>query len=129
MREDFPKQELLDSMFETMREAGGIGLAANQVGILKRFFVMDTSKRGYKRYKKVIINPKIVAIHGDLMDFNEGCLSYPDQYVQKKRYKEIVVTYLDKNGDEILTMFKDLEAIVFQHELDHLNGVPFLESK
>lgn len=121
-----PDEEYFNSMFETMYEAEGIGLSANQVGLLSRFFIMDISKRGYKKYKRVCINPKILAYSGDFVKFNEGCLSYSGQVVEKTRCNQIVVSYYDKNRKLVKETLKGIEAIVFQHELNHLDGINFI---
>jgi peptide deformylase len=121
---EVPKH-VIDSMFTTMYEADGIGLAANQVGIMSRFFIMDISKKGM--HKHVFINPVIVEKSRNVVKFEEGCLSYNNVRVRKLRHSKITVEYKDYLGRTKRKIFKDIEAIVIQHEIDHLNGVSFVE--
>lgn len=111
-------------MFLTMYEKNGIGLAANQVGINKRMFVMDTSNSGDKR--QVFINPEIIEKF-DEQDFEEGCLSFPGASVTMRRATKIKIrAYSDK--DEMFEQeLQGLDAICFQHELDHLWGITFVD--
>jgi peptide deformylase len=109
------------SMIETMYEAPGIGLAATQVGIQKNFFVYDDDGES-----KVILNPKLVESSGS-WDYEEGCLSIPGIYLNLTRPKKVTITGLDIDGKEITIEADELLARLFQHELDHLNGVLMLD--
>ena len=105
-------------MFETLYESeSGIGLAAPQVGIQRQIFVWDMDDA-----PMVILNPKIVESDGEWV-YDEGCLSIPGLYVEMTRPKTVLMTGVDLNGNEISFEADELEARLFQHELDHLNGV------
>lgn len=110
-----------ESMLVTMYEAPGIGLAANQVGIQKNFFVYDIDGE-----PKAIINPKIVETSGS-WDYEEGCLSIPGIYLNLTRPKKVTLVGFDLDGNEITIEADELLARLFQHELDHLNGVLMLD--
>ncbi|MFN8015162.1 MAG: peptide deformylase [Acidimicrobiia bacterium] len=106
-----------DSMIETMYDAPGIGLAATQVGIQQNFFVYDEDGE-----PKILINPQIVESSGS-WDYEEGCLSIPGVYVSLTRPKKVTITGFDIDGNEVTIEADELLARIFQHELDHLNGV------
>jgi peptide deformylase len=108
----------VDAMFKMMKDRGGIGLAAPQVGITKRLFVMRT---GFTKY--VCINPKITRVSKQTKLKDEGCLSYPEQTVIVERPVDIRVTYQDARGTSVNKKFSGTMARCFQHELDHLNGI------
>ena len=109
---------IVDEMFETLYSSdSGIGLAAPQVGIQRQIFVWDMEDD-----PRVIINPKIVESDGEWV-YDEGCLSIPGLYVEMTRPKKVLMTGLDLDGNEISIEADELEARLFQHELDHLNGV------
>ena len=108
---------LSDEMFETMYEAAGIGLAAPQVGVQQRFFVYDHGEAG-----GVIVNPEIVESDGEWA-FDEGCLSVPDLSFEIVRPRQINLVGIDLDGNEVSIEADELEARLFQHELDHLDGV------
>jgi peptide deformylase len=107
-----------------MYERNGIGLSANQVGVRKRIFVMDTSNSGSRR--NVFINPVITDFKNEDR-FREGCLSFPDIFAFVKRPTEITISALNENGEETIMHLSGIEAICFQHELDHLNGIQFID--
>jgi len=111
--------ELVRQMTKIMFENNGIGLAAPQVGILKRLFIMGNSDK-----LVVCINPQIIEGLEEYRD-TEGCLSFPDLWLQVKRYKSIKVKYQDIAGNTIEATYSGLIGRVYQHELDHLNGVCF----
>lgn len=116
-------RELLDDMVETMHEFNGVGLAAPQVGILKRVIVIDLYD-GNPVLK--LVNPEIKNEKGE-QEVEEGCLSFPNQYAKVVRPKEIVVIGLDENGKKVEIVAKDLLAQALSHEIDHLNGVLFVD--
>jgi peptide deformylase len=117
---------LVKDMVETMYKAPGVGLAANQVGVGKRIMVTDPSA-GEKRNQLItIINPKIVVAEGEQYE-EEGCLSVPGFSAAVVRPKSVIIAGLDVNGKEITVEGKDLLARAFCHEMDHLNGVFFLD--
>lgn len=115
---------LVQNMFITMYHNEGVGLSANQVGKLHRIFVMDTSASGDRR--RVFINPKILVSSG-IDRWKEGCLSFPGVYAFVKRPTKIKVSALDEEGKEFELYLEGLDAICFQHELDHLNGITFYD--
>lgn len=117
-------RELVQDMFDTMHKADGLGLAAVQVGVLKRVVVIDLYDEGPKL---VLINPKITKVFGDKVEFNEGCLSFPNQYAKVERYNHIICEALDENGEKIKVEAKELLAQCIQHECDHLEGHVFKE--
>lgn len=121
--------KLIDDMFETMHNANGIGLAANQVGANKRIFVVDISKvEDYEDTKPLaLINPKIITKSDETVVFEEGCLSIPDQREDVVRPKRITIEFQDKNLNTHTIEADDLLARVMQHEFDHLLGILFTD--
>ena len=117
-------KELLDDMVETMHQYNGVGLAGPQVGILKRVIVIDLYD-GNDPLK--LVNPKIVKAKGE-QEVEEGCLSFPNQYAKIIRPKEVVVEALNENGKKVKIVAKDLLAQALSHEIDHLNGVLFVDN-
>lgn len=116
-------QTLIDDMIETMYKYNGVGLSAVQVGILKRIVVIDIDDN---TGVKVLINPKITKTKGE-QEVEEGCLSFPNQYAKLVRPKEVTVEALDRYGKKIIIKAKDLLAQAISHELDHLDGVVFVD--
>lgn len=116
-------QKLLTDMADTMYDADGVGLAAPQVGILKRLIVVDV---GDDNGLIELINPEIVESNGEQLG-SEGCLSIPGLNGQVRRALEVTVKGLDRNGEEVTITGRDLLARAFQHEIDHLNGVLFTD--
>jgi peptide deformylase len=119
---------LADEMIEVMYDEPGIGLAAPQVGHAIRLVVMDTdwSDEGAERSPAVIINPKIVSAE-DEITWEEGCLSVPDFTAEVERSGHIVVRYQNLEGEEVVEDVTGLRAVCFQHEIDHLNGILFID--
>lgn len=119
---------LLDNMLETMYHSRGIGLAANQVGVLDRVLVMDVEWRDDQRGTPLqMINPEVVWQCDALSVYNEGCLSFPGQFSDVKRPAEVKIKYLDIQGNEQLLEAEGLLATCIQHEIDHLDGVTFVD--
>lgn len=116
---------LVDDMFETMYSAPGVGLAAPQVGVLKRLFVMDCSSGKNLKQKVVLINPVIETEEGD-QSGDEGCLSFPGIYFQVKRPQRVIVRAQDLDGSPFSLDVMDLEARCVEHETDHLDGELFI---
>ena len=116
-------QTLVNDMIETMYKYKGVGLSAVQVGVLKRVVVIDIED---DTGVKVLINPKILKTKGE-HEVEEGCLSFPNQYAKLIRPKEVTVEALDINGKKITIKAKDLLAQAICHELDHLDGVVFVD--
>ncbi|MCD4484501.1 peptide deformylase [Chromobacterium vaccinii] len=121
---DAALQQQIDDMFETMYEAKGIGLAATQVDHHRRLVVMDISEERDER--RVFINPEIVAKDGETV-YEEGCLSVPGIYDKVTRAEHVKVKALDRDGKPFELEADGLLAICIQHEIDHLNGVVFVE--
>jgi peptide deformylase len=126
---DFFTIELVKNMFETMRNANGIGLAATQVGIDQSVFVVDLSPvEDYEKSKPmVLINPKILDFSDKKITIEEGCLSIPDVRYDVERPETVYITYYDTDLKEQSFEASKLFARVFQHEQDHLNGVLFTD--
>ena len=116
-------QELIDDMIETMHAANGVGLAAVQVGVLKRVVVIDLYD---DNGPIVLINPKIIKQKGEQI-VEEGCLSFPNQFGKVSRPMEVTAVALDRNGKEIKINGKELLAQAICHELDHLDGELFID--
>lgn len=116
-------RSLFNEMFETMIEANGVGLAAPQVGISKRFFVIISDDD----VRRVFINPHIISTSADLCDYEEGCLSMPGFNENIKRPSKVTVQALDENGKPFTLEASDLLARIIQHENDHLDGIVYID--
>ena len=119
-------RKLMDEMLETMYEAPGIGLAAVQIGILKRLIVIDISKEE-KKNPIFLINPEIITKSKNKSVYEEGCLSLPGQFAEIERPAECLIKYLDYQGKQKELKATGLMATCVQHEIDHLNGVLFID--
>ena len=115
-------RKILDEMVEVMYEYNGVGLAANQVGLTQRFFVGEAEGK-----RRKIINPEILEFSSNDIELEEGCLSIPGIYKRVTRPDSVKVKYLDENGKEIIEELDGIWARIFQHELDHLDGVLFTD--
>ncbi|MFV0540010.1 MAG: peptide deformylase [Aestuariibaculum sp.] len=137
---DYPELTgLIDNMFDTMYNAYGVGLAAPQIGLPIRLFVIDTSpfaededlneeeQNNLKNFKRVFINAKITREEGEEWSFNEGCLSIPDVREDVYRKPDITIEYLDENFNARTETFSGLMARVIQHEYDHIEGILFTD--
>jgi peptide deformylase len=137
---DYPKLDvLLENMFETMYEAKGIGLAAPQIGLPIRLFIVDASPFGddeeyseeerefLSTFRQVFINAKIIEETGDEWAFNEGCLSIPDIREDIFRNEDILIEYYDENFKKYTEKFNGIVARIIQHEFDHIEGVLFTD--
>ena len=120
-------RKLMKDMLETMYDAPGIGLAAVQIGILKRLVVLDVSKDENKKDPLFLINPEIIKKSDDTSIYEEGCLSLPGQFAEIERPAECFLKYIDLNGQEKELKAKGLLSTCIQHEVDHLNGVLFID--
>lgn len=120
-------RKLLNDMIETMVANDGIGLAAVQVGVHKRCIVIDIARREGRNEPIKLVNPEIVSGSDDINVFMEGCLSFPDQFSEVERPKTVTVKYLDENGVEKTLKADGLLATCLQHEIDHINGVVFVD--
>lgn len=118
-------KELLESMWTIMKEARGLGLAANQVGLPHRMFIME----GPSQEKIFLVNPVITKKSVINAYVKEGCLSAPEEFFVLDRASWVEVSFKDENGSSCLRVFKDVHAVCVQHEMGHLDGESFLESK
>ena len=121
------EQQLMDDMLETMYAANGIGLAAIQIGVPKRIIVMDISKDENKKEPRYFVNPEIKNKDILISTYEEGCLSVPNQFAEIERPKKCDVEYLDYNGDKKILNAEGLLATCIQHEVDHLDGILFID--
>jgi peptide deformylase len=121
------ERKLFDDMLGTMYDAPGIGLAAIQIGEPVRMLVIDLSKDGEERMPLFMANPEIVSQSEALSDYEEGCLSIPDYYEMVTRPSEVTVRYIDRNNEPQTVAAKGVLATCVQHEMDHLNGVLFID--
>ena len=131
--------ELISNMWDTMYAAKGVGLAAPQIGLSIRLFVIDATPflddenmndfelNSIKNFKKVFINPKIIEENGNHWDFNEGCLSIPEIREDVSRRSKIVIEYFDENFQPNKLELSGLAARVVQHEYDHIEGILFID--
>lgn len=138
---DYPElTQVIDNMFETMHKAKGVGLAAPQVGLSIRLFLVDASayandedaaedkeKQELKDFKKVFINARMIAEKGNKWKFNEGCLSIPTIREDVERKPHIMLHYLDENFIEHKEQFEGIKARIIQHEYDHIDGILFTD--
>lgn len=120
-------QQIIEAMAQTMYQAKGLGLAAPQVGIDARFFIYDVREKDAPNQLSVLINPRIVEAEGEIISSNEGCLSVPDYRSDVKRFERILVEGVDRNGTPLRFELEGLPAIVMQHEIDHLEGILFID--
>ena len=121
-RVDDDLRALADNMLDTMYDAPGVGLAAVQVGVLRRLIVVDAADKDEQRRPLVLINPEILTLGPDMRVHEEGCLSIPDERVPIERPASLRVGYLDRDGKPQALNAEGLLATVIQHEMDHLNG-------
>ena len=120
-------QTLIENMATTMYDAPGLGLAAIQVGVDQSLLVYDIKPSNEGRELNVLINPKIIAKEGELLSEDEGCLSVPDFRASVKRAGQVLVEALDRDGNPKRIEAQGLHAILLQHEIDHLNGILFID--
>jgi peptide deformylase len=118
---------LMDDMLETMYAAPGIGLAAVQVGEPLRIIVMDLARDGEDRAPRYFVNPEIIEKNDNLAPYEEGCLSVPEIYETVERPDQVHIRYLDYNGNQVDEAADGLYAVCIQHEMDHLEGVLFID--
>ncbi len=121
------EQQLMDDMLETMYHANGIGLAAIQIGVPKRIIVMDIAKKDEKKNPMYFVNPIIKNKNKDLSTYEEGCLSVPNQFAEVDRPTTCEIEYLDYNGENKILQANGLLATCIQHEMDHLEGILFID--
>ncbi|MBS7538512.1 peptide deformylase [Ancylobacter lacus] len=127
VRIDAKVRTLVEDMLETMYDAPGIGLAAIQVGVPERVVTIDVAREGEEKQPLVLINPEIVAASEELSVYQEGCLSIPEYYEEVERPARVTVRFLDLDGETREIEASGLLATCVQHEIDHLNGVLFID--
>lgn len=118
---------LMDDMLETMYAAPGIGLAAVQIGVPKRIIVMDLAREGEEAQPRYFVNPEIVWASDETAPYEEGCLSVPDIYDEVERPARVKLRYLNYQGEAVEEDAEGLFAVCIQHEMDHLEGVLFID--
>ena len=121
------EQALMNDMLETMYDANGIGLAAIQIGVQKRIIVIDISKKNEKNHPMYFVNPIIKNKNPETTTYEEGCLSVPNFFAEVDRPKKCDVEYLDYNGKKKILNAEGLLATCIQHEMDHLEGILFID--
>ncbi|CAK0743959.1 peptide deformylase [uncultured Gammaproteobacteria bacterium] len=119
--------KLIDDMLETMYHFKGIGLAAPQVDVLERVVVVDIADKDSPPEPMALVNPEVVWVSEDTVPYNEGCLSLPDQFADVDRPRAVRVRYLDRTGQELELVAEGVLAVCVQHEIDHLDGVLFVD--
>jgi len=124
--------ELSENLFETLKKAGGIGLAAPQTGLLKRAFVIDTTPlienhSAVDKYEQIFINPELINTSENNIYYEEGCLSLPGIFEDVLRPEKITVRYFDVNFNRVEEELDGIKARIFQHEIDHLDGILFID--
>lgn len=120
-------QQILSDMLETMYLTHGVGLAGNQIGLLKRLVVIDVAGEDEEPDPIKMVNPVIIEHSDNIICHNEGCLSVPRQYADVERFETVRVRYLDENGKQQERFADGLLSICIQHELDHLDGILFID--
>jgi len=126
-RVDDELRALMDDMLETMYAAPGIGLAAIQVGVPKRVIVMDLARQDEPKAPRHFVNPEILWAAEETAPYEEGCLSVPEIYDEVERPTQVKIRYLNYAGDEVVEDAEGLYAVCIQHEMDHLDGVLFID--
>ena len=121
------ERELMKDMLDTMYAAKGIGLAAIQIGVPKRIIVMDISKEENKKKPMYFVNPILIKKNDEKVTYEEGCLSVPNQFAEIDRPSKCEVEYLDYNGNKQNLKAEGLLATCIQHEMDHLEGILFID--
>ena len=121
------EKQLMDDMLDTMYAANGIGLAAIQIGVPKRIIVMDISKEDKKKEPRYFVNPVIIKKDSLEAIYEEGCLSVPNQFAEINRPSKCEIEYLDYNGEKKILNAEGILATCIQHEMDHLEGILFID--
>ena len=120
-------RKLMDDMLETMYAAPGIGLAAPQVGVTKRVVVIDTAREDEKPAPMRLVNPEVVWASEETKIYDEGCLSVPEHYSEVERPDRVRLRYLDTDNQQVEVEVDGLTAVCVQHEIDHLDGILFVD--
>lgn len=120
-------RELIKEMYEVMYSSNGVGLAAPQIGLNLRIFVLDAGSREDEKKPITIINPKILSLGEEIVSYEEGCLSFPEHFAEIDRPEKIDIEFLDENNNKKSLKFVGFESRIIQHEIDHLNGILFVD--
>ena len=120
-------RELIKEMYEVMYSSNGVGLAAPQIGLNLRIFVLDAGSREDEKKPITIINPKILSFGEEIVSYEEGCLSFPEHFAEIDRPEKIDIEFLDENNNKKSYKFVGFESRIIQHEIDHLNGILFVD--
>ena len=120
-------RNLIKQMFEVMYEANGVGLAAPQVGIDKRIFILDPGAREEEKKPLAMINPTLVSLEDKKVTYEEGCLSFPEHFAEIDRPNQLIIEYLDENNKKKILRTDGFTSRIIQHELDHINGILFVD--
>jgi peptide deformylase len=126
-RVDAELRRLMDDMLETMYDAPGIGLAAPQIGVARRLIVMDPAKDDQPKSPLIMVNPEILSRSDEMRLHDEGCLSIPDFTAEIERPAKTLVAYIDREGKKQEAELEGIWSTLVQHEIDHLNGVLFID--
>lgn len=126
-RVDAPLRKLMDDMIETMHDAPGVGLAAIQVAEPIRLLVVDVARKEEPPNPQVFVNPEVLESSGDRSTYEEGCLSIPEYYAEVERPASVRVRYINREGEPSEVLAEGLLATVLQHEIDHLDGILFID--
>ena len=126
-RVDDELRALMDDMLETMYDAPGIGLAAIQIGVPKRVIVMDLARPDEEKQPRYFVNPEILWASEETLPYEEGCLSVPEYYDEVERPARVKLRYLNYQGEQVEEDAEGLFAVCIQHEMDHLEGVLFID--
>lgn len=124
---DADVRAVFDDMLETMYKAPGIGLAAVQIGVPQRLIVLDVAREGEEKRPLFLANPEVTWASEDLGEYEEGCLSIPDFYEMVQRPRDVKLRFLDRNAEPQVMAASGLLATCLQHEIDHLNGILFID--
>ena len=118
---------LIKEMYEVMYGANGVGLAAPQIGLDLRIFIVDAAAREEEKTPLTMINPKIISIEENLVPYEEGCLSFPEHFAEIERPDKLSIEYIDENNQKQILNTEGFTSRIIQHELDHLNGILFVD--
>ncbi len=120
-------RNLIKEMYKAMYGANGVGLAAPQVGIDKRIFILDPGAKEEEKKPLTMINPTLISIEDKIVQYEEGCLSFPEHFAEIDRPDQITIQYLDENNKKQVLKTNGFTSRIIQHELDHLNGILFVD--
>ena len=120
-------RKLIKEMYEVMYKANGVGLAAPQVGENLRIFIIDAGAREEEKKPITMINPKLLSLGNEIVPYEEGCLSFPDHFAEIDRPDELTIEYIDENNNKKKLTTNGFASRIIQHELDHLNGILFVD--